>query len=110
MLYTRDLNGRITTIKDTIGRTMRYAYDANGNRKRSTDPDGRITDYTYDSKWNTITSVTRHMDNGDKVTRTMEYDPQQITGSTIEIPIPDRNDSNPTRSWLSRDLARGYRA
>ncbi|WP_394986576.1 RHS repeat domain-containing protein, partial [Cellvibrio sp.] len=46
MLYTRDLNGRITTIKDTIGRTMHYAYDANGNRTHSTDPDGRFTDYT----------------------------------------------------------------
>ncbi|WP_239292556.1 IPT/TIG domain-containing protein, partial [Candidatus Nitrotoga sp. 1052] len=75
VLYTRDLNGRITTIKDTIGRTMRYAYDANGNRTRTTDPDGRFTDYTFDPKWNTIASVTQYMDNGDKVTRTLEYDP-----------------------------------
>jgi YD repeat-containing protein len=45
------------------------------NRKRSTDPDGRITDYTFDPKWNTITSITQYLDNGDKVTRTMEYDP-----------------------------------
>lgn len=75
VIYTRDLNGRITTIKDTIGRTIHYAYDANGNRTRTTDPDGRFTDYTFDPKWNTITSVTQYMDNGDKVTRTMEYDP-----------------------------------
>ena len=75
MLYTRDLNGRITTIKNTIGHTMRYAHDANGNRTRSTDSNGRFTDYTFNPKWNTIASVTRHMDTGDKMTRTMEYDP-----------------------------------
>ena len=75
VVYTRDLNGRITAIKDTIGRTIHYAYDANGNRTRTTDPDGRFTDYTFDPKWNTIASVTQYMDNGDKVTGTIEYDP-----------------------------------
>lgn len=82
VVYSRDLNGRITTIKDTIGRTMHYAYDANGNRTRSTDPDGRFTDYTFDPKWNTIASVTQYMDNGDKVTRTIEYDPN--TGRMVK--------------------------
>lgn len=74
--YTRDTNDRITAITDAIGRTWRYQYDANGNRTRSIDPDGRNTDYTYDPKWNSIASVSNYLDNGDKLTRTLEYDPK----------------------------------
>ena len=89
MLYTRDLNGRITTIKDTIGRTMHYA---NGNRTRNTDPDGHFTDYTVDSKWNTIADPL-----GNVVT--LDYSPE---GGLASIKDPLGNTTTLIRNLAGR--------
>lgn len=46
--YTRDAQGRITSITDPNGAVLRYAYDANGDLASSTTRTGDTTTYQYD--------------------------------------------------------------
>jgi RHS repeat-associated protein len=49
VLFTRDAQGRITTITDPLGHTLTYTYDTAGDLVVVTDPEGYATRYTYDS-------------------------------------------------------------
>jgi RHS repeat-associated protein len=49
VLFTRDAQGRITTITDPLGHTLTYTYDTAGDLVAVTDPEGHTTRYTYDS-------------------------------------------------------------
>ncbi len=46
-IYTRDLLGRVTSVKDPLNRITAYTYDALGNVLKTTDSLGRDTTATY---------------------------------------------------------------
>lgn len=46
-LFTRDAQGRITSLTDPNGRTQTYTYDANGDLASHTDAAGNVTRYVY---------------------------------------------------------------
>ncbi len=52
--FTRDAQGRITTITDPLGNTLGYEYDAYGDLVAYTDPLGRVTRFIYDSQHNLL--------------------------------------------------------
>ncbi len=47
--FTRDSQGRITTIKDPEGRSLTYAYDANGDLVSHADRETNATSFTYET-------------------------------------------------------------
>ena len=49
VLFSRDAQGRITTITDPMGNTLQYAYDFYGDLISMTDQLGNTTQYTYNS-------------------------------------------------------------
>lgn len=50
-------NGRATSVKDPLNRTVAYQYDTNGRVTRITQPEANYTQYAYDSRGN-LTTVT----------------------------------------------------
>src|SRR5262249_24721208 len=48
IVFSRDTQGRITTITDPAGHAMSYAYDANGDLATYTDREENETGFTYD--------------------------------------------------------------
>ncbi|MHC4498455.1 MAG: PKD domain-containing protein, partial [Planctomycetota bacterium] len=47
--FTRDAQGRITTITDPMGNVIQYEYDYYGDLVRVTDQEGSVTRFTYNS-------------------------------------------------------------
>ena len=47
--FTRDAQGRITTITDPMGNTIQYSYDFYGDLVSTTDQEANTTSYTYNS-------------------------------------------------------------
>jgi YD repeat-containing protein len=43
-----DINGRVTQVRDNIGRVVTYGYDDKRRLTKVTDPRGGVTEYTYD--------------------------------------------------------------
>ena len=62
IVFSYDADGRITRMLDPISRSVTYSYDVNGNLIQSTDMNGNTTTYTYDEN-HQILSVTDPMDN-----------------------------------------------
>lgn len=56
--FTRDLDGRVTGVRDPLGQTTSYAYDGDGNVTSVTNPKGKTTSYGYDGL-DELTSLTR---------------------------------------------------
>jgi YD repeat-containing protein len=48
-------NGRMTEVRDPLGRTVRYAYDSTQRLETVTDPTGGVTRYTYNAAGHILT-------------------------------------------------------
>ena len=80
--FTRDAEGRITTITDPLGHTIRYTYDFYGDLVSVIDQEGNVTQYTYNSTHGLVDIIdprgvraTRNeYDNGGRLIATIDAD------------------------------------
>ena len=52
--FTRDAQGRITTVTDPAGKQLTYTYDGNGNLATVTDRAGQVSKFSYDANHDLI--------------------------------------------------------
>lgn len=77
--FTRDGQGRITTITDPAGNTLQYGYDGNGDLATVTDQNGGVTTYHYDTNHNLLSQT----DPTGRTPATAQYNAQgQLTSIT----------------------------
>ena len=80
ILFTRDSENRITSIKDPNNRIVKYAYDSNGNLTEVEDYGGTITKFEYDNKH----YLTKVIDPRGVTTVKNEYDDEGRLIATID--------------------------
>ena len=87
VVFTRDAQGRITSVTDLNGNAQTYAYDGNGDLVSHTDPTGGVSRYAYNRHHGLIdirnalgTRVTRNeYDAGGKLVSMTDADGRQVT-------------------------------
>ena len=86
-MFTRDAQGRITSVTDLNGNAQTYAYDGNGDLVSHTDATGGVSRYAYNRHHGLIdirnalgTRVTRNeYDAGGKLVSMTDADGRQVT-------------------------------
>ncbi len=84
--FAYNINGKVTTVADSNGRTVSYVYDSLGNKTKLTYPEGSTVTYSYDSA-NRLTKIT----NGGGKTYSFTYD---SLGRRTKLSLPNGTSAN----------------
>ena len=91
LIFTRDADGRITSVTDPASNTWSYSYDAEGNLATVLDPEGQLTTYHYLS--DPAHYLGNIVDSQGRMPRRFEYDNGRL------IAIIDENGNRQEATW-----------